>query len=49
MPIPADTKQYAAKIARILREHYPDAKCELDYPNPIAVIDSNDSFRPMHR
>ena len=38
MPIPADTKQYAAKIAGILREHYPDAKCELDYQTPLQLL-----------
>ena len=38
MPIPADTKQYAAKIARILREHYPDAKCELDFHTPLQLL-----------
>ncbi len=38
MPIPAETKQYAAKIARILREHYPDAKCELDFQTPLQLL-----------
>jgi len=38
MPIPAEIKQYAAKIARILREHYPDAKCELDYETPLQLL-----------
>ncbi|MGD0517778.1 MAG: endonuclease III [Thermoguttaceae bacterium] len=38
MPIPAEIKQYAAKIAKILREHYPDAKCELDYETPLQLL-----------
>jgi endonuclease-3 len=38
MPIPDEIKQYAAKIARILREHYPDAKCELDYETPMQLL-----------
>ncbi|MGA2060128.1 MAG: endonuclease III [Thermoguttaceae bacterium] len=38
MPISADTKQYAAKIAGILREHYLDAKCELDYQTPLQLL-----------
>jgi endonuclease III len=38
MPIPADTKQYAAKIAGILRENYADAKCELDYQTPLQLL-----------
>jgi endonuclease III len=38
MPIPADTKQYASKIGRILQENYPDAKCELDYQTPLQLL-----------
>ena len=38
MTIPAETKQYAAKIGRILREHYPDAKCELVYETPLQLL-----------
>ncbi|MGA2798889.1 MAG: endonuclease III [Thermoguttaceae bacterium] len=38
MPIPADTKQYSAKIAGILREYYLDAKCELDYQTPLQLL-----------
>jgi endonuclease III len=38
MPIPADTKQYANKIAGILKEHYLDAKCELDYQTPLQLL-----------
>jgi endonuclease III len=38
MPVSAEIKQYAAKIARILQEHYPDAKCELDYQSPLELL-----------
>jgi endonuclease III len=38
MPISTETKQYSAKIARILGEHYPDAKCELDYQTPLQLL-----------
>ena len=38
MPISAETKQYAAKIAGILREHYPRAKCELDFETPLQLL-----------
>lgn len=34
----AVTKQYAAKIAEILREHYPQAKCELDFQTPLELL-----------
>ncbi len=38
MPIPAETKQYAAKIAGILGERYPHAKCELDFQTPLQLL-----------
>lgn len=34
----AVTKQYAAKVAEILLEHYPRAKCELDFQTPIQLL-----------
>ncbi len=38
MPIYAKNKEYTAKIAKILREHYPDAKCELDFQTPLELL-----------
>ncbi len=38
MPITTETKQYSAKIAGILREHYPKAKCELDFQTPLELL-----------
>jgi endonuclease III len=38
MPITAENKQYATKIAGILRQHYPDAKCELDFQTPLQLL-----------
>jgi endonuclease-3 len=38
MVVSAEIKQYAAKITKILREHYPDAKCELDYETPLQLL-----------
>jgi endonuclease III len=38
MPISAEIKQYATKIAKILREHYPNAKCELDFQTPLQLL-----------
>jgi endonuclease-3 len=38
MTNPPEIKQYAAKIARTLGEHYPDAKCELDYKTPLQLL-----------
>jgi endonuclease III len=38
MPITAETKEFAARIARLLREHYPHAKCELDYQTPLELL-----------
>ena len=38
MPISSESKQYPAKVAKILREHYPDAKCELDFHTPLQLL-----------
>lgn len=38
MQVTAEIKQYAAKVAIILREHYPKAKCELDFQNPLQLL-----------
>jgi len=38
MPISAEIKQYSAKVAKILRQHYPDAKCELVYHTPLQLL-----------
>jgi endonuclease III len=38
MPTAADTKRHAAKIARRLAEHYPDARCSLDFQSPLELL-----------
>jgi endonuclease-3 len=38
MPISAEIKQYAAKVAKILKEHYLNAKCELDFQSPLQLL-----------
>lgn len=34
----ADEKRYAAKVVRLLRREYPDAKCSLDFKNPLQLL-----------
>jgi endonuclease III len=34
----ADAKRHAAKIARLLVKHYPDARCSLDFPSPLELL-----------
>jgi endonuclease III len=37
--MPADNpKKHAAKIARLLAKHYPDARCSLDFPSPLELL-----------
>jgi len=38
MTVSAEIKQYAAKVARFLREHYPEAKCELEFQTPLQLL-----------
>lgn len=38
MTASADTKQYSAKIAKILREHFLEAKCELVFKTPLQLL-----------
>jgi endonuclease III len=38
MPTSAETGHYAAKIAGIIRKHYPLAKCELDFETPLQLL-----------
>lgn len=38
MTASADTKQYSAKIAKLLRERFPDAKCELNFKTPVQLL-----------
>jgi len=34
----AAAKRHAAKIARLLGKHYPDARCSLDFPSPLELL-----------
>jgi endonuclease-3 len=38
MLMSAKTREYAAKIGKILRRQYPDAKCELDSQTPLQLL-----------
>jgi endonuclease-3 len=38
MSATADAKRHAAKIARRLAEHYPDATCSLDFRSPLELL-----------
>ena len=38
MAATADAKRHAAKIARRLAEHYPDATCSLDFQSPLELL-----------
>jgi endonuclease III len=38
MPLSSEIKQYPAKVAKILREHYPNAICELDHHSPLELL-----------
>jgi len=38
MTVSHGTKQYAAKVAKILGKHYPDATCELDFQTPLELL-----------
>ena len=38
MPTSTETRQYAAKIAGILRDRFPRAKCELDFETPLQLL-----------
>jgi endonuclease III len=38
MAVTAEIKRYAAKVAKILKEKYPHAKCELDYQTPLQLL-----------
>jgi endonuclease-3 len=38
MPTPTDAKRHAAKIARCLAKHYPDAICSLDFRTPLELL-----------
>jgi endonuclease III len=38
MPVSAETKQFPAQVAKILQEHYPNAKCELSYKTPLQLL-----------
>ena len=34
----AAAKRHAAKVARLLGKHYPDARCSLDFPSPLELL-----------
>jgi len=36
--IPADSKTLAAEIGRLLKKHYPDAKCSLNFSTPLELL-----------
>ena len=38
MTITADTKKYAAQVAHLLKKHYPDAKCSLNFSTPLELL-----------
>src|SRR3972149_3582718 len=38
MTVSPGTKQYAAKVAKILGEHYPNAECELEFQTPLQLL-----------
>ena len=38
MPITAEAKKHAAKIARLLAKHYPESKCALDFQSPLQLL-----------
>lgn len=38
MPVTAQKKRYAARVAELLGREYPDAHCSLDYRNPLELL-----------
>jgi len=38
MVVTPELKRYAAKVVGILRRHYPDARCALDYQTPLELL-----------
>lgn len=38
MPAAAETKRYAAKVLRRLKKNYPEAKCSLDFVDPLQLL-----------
>ena len=38
MTITADAKKYPAQVAHLLKKHYPDAKCSLNFSTPLELL-----------
>jgi endonuclease-3 len=38
MAVITDAKKYAAEVARLLKKHYPDAKCSLNFSTPLELL-----------
>ncbi len=38
MTVTTDAKRFAGKVSRLLRKHYPDAKCSLDFRSPLELV-----------
>jgi endonuclease III len=38
MPATAESKKHASRIAQLLKKHYPDAKCALNFGTPLELL-----------
>jgi endonuclease III len=38
MAVISDSKKYAAQVAGLLKKHYPDAKCSLNFSTPLELL-----------